>query len=267
LVTKKTRERILEGKLRCKKCNKKFFIKNGTAFFVPSPEKQTAKKMHKLRQITLKQEIPKKWMRLFSKQELAALKKEWGWMSSTIKKGKGAVHLDFATGTGRFLRDIILRTKGEIIVLDYGYSTCLELQYFLKKIRKYSRVSIICANARNMPFRDGVFSSVSSWHGLDEPKMKETIKEARRVLKNGTWFTASGIHYKRESKSFLIAREHNIQLITKKSVTQTLKRVGFRKIQHRTFFQGRWSEKKSYLPVLGDFYSSYAIKAKKQGFK
>lgn len=44
---------------------------------------------------------------------------------------------------------------------------------------------------------------------------------------------------------------------------EALKRAGFRKTQHKTFFQGRWNEKESYLPIFGDFYSTYAIKAKK----
>ena len=114
-----------------------------------------------------------------------------------------------------------------------------------------------------MPFRNGVFDSVSSWHGLDELKMEDAIKEAKRVLKKGGYFTASGVHYQKGSKSFSIAKKHNIQFIAKEAIMQALKEVGFRKIEYKRFFQGKWNEKGSYLPIIGDSYSTYAIRVKR----
>lgn len=262
LIHQKTKERVIEGKLKCKRCHKSFYIKNDIALFIPSGEKQT-KGLKKLRRITLKQEIPKTWLKHFSKKELAALYKERNWILSSIKKGKNTIHLDFATGTGRFLRNIVSRTKGEIVAFDNGYGTCLELQYFLKKTRKYNRVSIVCADARKMPFKNGVFNSVSTWHGLDEPKMEKAIKEAKRVLKKGGYFAVSGVHYQKESKSFSRAKKHGIRFLTKEIIMKTLRNIGFRKIEHRTFFEGRWNEKGDYLPIFNDFYSTYAVRAKK----
>jgi len=262
-IYKKTKERIIEGELKCKKCGRKFYIKNGIACFASCSKKQLERDICKLRKTTIEQEIPKKWMRLFSKPEFAALKKEWSFILSIIKKNKSIIHLDFATGTGRFLRNIISKTKGEIIALDNGYGTCLELQYFLKKIKKYHNVSIVCADARKMPFKSSVFDSVSSWHGLDEPKIENAIKESKRVLKGGGCFIASGVHYQKGSKSFLTAKKHHIQFTAKEAIMQALKKTGFRKIEYKRFFQGKWNEKRSYLPVIGDFYSTYAIKVKK----
>ncbi|MEM4204190.1 MAG: methyltransferase domain-containing protein [Candidatus Methanomethylicaceae archaeon] len=262
LIHQKTKERVIEGKLKCKRCHKSFYIKNAIALFIPSGEKQT-KNLKKLRRITLKQEIPKTWLKHFSKKEFAALYKEWGWILSSIKKGKNTIHLDFATGTGRFLRNIASKTKGEIVALEYNYPTCLELQYFLKRIKKHNRVSIVCADARKMPLKNGVFNSVSTWHGLDEPKMEKAIKEAKRVLKDGGYLVASGIHYQKESKSFSRAKKHGIRFLTKEMIMKTLRDIGFSKIEHRTFFEGRWNEKGDYLPIFNDFYSTYAVRAKK----
>jgi ubiquinone/menaquinone biosynthesis C-methylase UbiE/uncharacterized protein YbaR (Trm112 family) len=262
-IHKKTRERMLDGELRCEICNKKFPIKNGITCFISPCKKPTKRTVQNLRKTTLAQEIPKKWMLLFSREEREALRKEWQWMLSSIKRSKNSVHLDFATGTGRFLRNIISVAKGEIVALEHSYPTCLELQYFLKKIKKYSRVSIICADARSMPFKDGVFDSVSSWHGLDEPKMEEAIKEAIRVLKKGGYFVASGIHYRKGSKSFLRAKKHNINFLTKEMIVSALKNAGFRNIEHKIFFEGRWNEKGDYLPVLNDWYISYAVRNRK----
>lgn len=259
---KRTKERIIEGELKCKKCYRRFSIKNGIAYFIPKPRKQ-ALDVKKARKITIEQEIPKTWIERFSKKELTALHKEWNWMLSAIKKGENTIHLDFATGTGRFLRNIVSKTKGEIIALDFGYSTCQELVYFLKRIKKYKRVSIICADARKMPFKDDVFDSISSWHGLDEPEMEEAIEETKRILKTGGYFTASGIHYPKGSKSFLRAKKHGIRFITKEAIMLSMKKVNFRKVKHKIFFKGQWSEKGDYLPIFNDLYSIYGVIAEK----
>lgn len=262
-IHKKTKERIVVGELECKKCGMRFYIKDEIAYFVPCSKKQVKRDILKLRKTTTEQEIPKKWMRLFSKPELAALKKEWGFLLSIVKKNKSTIHLDFATGTGRFIGNVIQKTKGEIIALDNSCDTCQELKYFLKRIKKYNRVSIVCADAREMPFKNGIFDSVTSWHGLDEPKMKKVIKEAKRILKRDGYFAASGIHYQKGSKSFLRARKHSIDFLTKEEIIRTLKNVDFRKIEHRVFYEGHWNEKGDYLPMYKDLYISYAVSGKK----
>jgi|GEM_PF-2306399 len=262
-IYKKTKNRVIEGELKCEKCGRKFYIRNGIVCFVSCNKKQFERDARKLRKTTIEQEIPKKWMHFFSKPELAALKKEWDFLLSVVKKNKSAIHLDFATGTGRFLRNIISKTKGEIIALDNDCSTCQELSFFLKKIKRYNRVSIICADARKMPFRDGVFDSISSWHGLDEPEMKNAVKEAKRMLKKEGYFVASGTHYQKGSKSFLRAQKHGIGFLTKEMAIQTLKDANFRKIEHKIFYKGRWNEKGDYLPVFNDFYITYAVRGKK----
>lgn len=260
---KRIKDRIIEGKLKCEKCCKEYYIKDGIVCFPSCDKKQSEKRKKDLRRITIKQEIPRKWMRLFPEKELSGLKKEWNFLLSAIKKDKAAIHLDFATGTGRFLRNIVPKTKGEIVALDNGYLTCQELQYFLKKIKKYNRLSIVCADARKMPFKNNAFASVSSWHGFDEPKISKGIKEAKRALKNNAYFAASGIFYQKGSKSFSIARKNHIDFISKEAIINALRNAGFRKIEHKIFFQGKWNEKKSYLPVFGDFYSVYGVKVKK----
>lgn len=262
-IHKKTKERIIEGELKCEKCGRKFYIRNEILCFASCSKKQFERDIQKLRKTTIKQEIPKKWMHLFSKQELIALKNEWNFLLSVIKKNKSAIHLDFATGTGRFLREIVLKTKGEIVALDNGYGTCQELQYFLKRIKKYNRVSIVCADAREMPFKNGVFDSATSWHGLDEPKMEEAIKEAKRVLKRGCYFTASGIHYQPGSKSFLRAQKHNIGFLTKEISVRTLRNANFHKIEHKILYRGRWNGKRDYLPIFNDLYIIYAVRGRK----
>lgn len=259
---KKIKERVLETKLECRQCGKKFYIRNGISYFIPPPGRQGLDK-EVGRKITLTQEIPEKWIEFFSREELLALKKEWQWMLSSVKKNKNALHLDFASGTGRFLRNIIPSTKGEIVSLDFGYSTCEELVFLLKKIKKYKRISVVCAEAQNMPFKDNTFDSVSTWHGLDEMKMEKAIREAYRVLKREGCFTASGIHYQEGSKSFLRAKKHRISFLTKEMIMQTLKVAGFCKIEYKVFYKGYWNEKGDYLPMFNDLYITYVVRGKK----
>ena len=263
IIHKKVKERVLDGEFQCKSCNKKFAIKQGIACFVSSCVEPTERSTKNLRKIILKQEVSKKWMNLFPQQELKALKEEWEWMISSIKNNKNTVHLDFATGTGRFLRNIVSKTKGEVVVLEHDYSTCRELQYFLKKIKKYSKVSIVCADARNMPFKNETFDSISTWHGLDEPKMEKAIEETQRVLKKGGFFVASGIHYLKNSKSFQRAKKHHINFLTKEKTIKILQDAGFRHIEHKIFYEGQWNKRGDYLPVFNDWYISYAVKCQK----
>lgn len=264
LIHKKTTERIIEGELRCEKCGRKFYIRNEILCFASCNKKQFERDIQKLRKTTIKQEIPKKWMQLYSKKEKGALKKEWQWMLRAIEKSKNAIHLDFATGTGRFLREIVSKTKGEIVAIDNGYGACQELQYFLKKIRKYSRVSIICVDARQMPFKDETFNSISSWYGIEELKMENSVKESKRVLKKGGIFMTSATHYPIKSKSFLLAKKHGIRLITKEELFKIFKKNFFCQIEQKIFFKGYGGKKDFPIPVTGDFYLMYAIKAKKK---
>lgn len=271
LAHKSIKDRIIKGELLCKQCEKRFDIKNEISCFV-SIRKPTAKATSQenqgVAQVSLGNKIfsevlPKEWKQLFSKKEFSALQKEWNWMLSVIKRGSDSIHLDFATGTGMFLRKLVFKIKGDVVALEHDYSTCRNLQYFLKRIGKHSKVSIVCADARNMPFGDGVFDSISSWHGLDESRMEEAIKEANRVLKIGGYFVASGIHYLQGSRSFQRAQKHHINFLTKEKIIRALREAGFRNIEHKVFFKGRWLEKGDYLPVFNDQYISYAIRGQK----
>lgn len=260
---KETKERVMEGKLWCDRCSVSFFIKNGVGYFLPSKAKSMKQSSEMVEKLFMRQEVQETWKRLFSKEELSSLEKEWRWMLSDIKKTSGSAHIDFATGTGRFLRSVISETKGEIVTLDLDYSTCVGLQNFLKKIKKYKRVSIICTDARLMPFRKNVFDNASSWHGLDEPHIGSAIRETRRVLKRDGVFVVSGTEYKKKSKSFIRAKKEKIDFLSKIEAERIFKNVGFRNVISREFFKGRWDERGSYLPIYGEEYMTYVVQARK----
>jgi len=263
-ISDKSKSRVHNGGLLCKKCNIKFGIIDDIVCFKSVTLKDKNKtKLQKIRDLFLQQEYKKEWLKHFTKQELPALKKEWDWMVNNLNLKKNKIHLDWATGTGRFLRNILKIIKGEVIVVEFDYPTCLGLRAFLKKIGKYSNVTIIYGDARIMPFSDNSIDSISSWHGLDEPNINKAIDESKRVLKLNKVFSAAGLFYKKESESLKIAKKWKIEFAEENMAYRYFKRVGFKNIKHKTFFKGKWLERGSFLPRFGDYYTSYAISGRK----
>lgn len=264
LENKKPGDRIRNGKLFCGKCNINFEIIDEVVCFKSLTKKDKDKKqIRKLQDLLIQQEVGKRWLKHFAKQELPALKNEWSWMINALNAGKSKIHLDWATGTGRFLRNILNIIKGEIIILEVDYPTCVGLKTFLKKINKYSKITIICGDARTMPLAYNSVDSVSSWHGLDEPKISKAISESKRVLKPNKVLSVAGLFYGKGSESLNLAQKHKIEFAEKDKILKLFKKLHFENIRYRIFFHGEWSDHHSFLPRFGDHYTSYAISGKK----
>ncbi len=249
--------RVSKGKLHCMRCGSNAEIIDEIIYF-----REFRKNIKKL-PVLLEKEVKKEWLKKFSKEELLALRKEWKWMINKLNLEKSKIHLDWATGTGRFLREISSVFQGNVIALEYDRATCIWLKDFLKKIGKYSKVSIVCADARGMPIRSSSIDSVSTWHGLDEPNIKNAINESKRVLRNDGRISASGFFIEKTQKSLRIAGEVGMGLVKKDKAIQHFRKVGFRNIDYKVFFEGDCTEKKSFLPRYGDRYVSYAISGRK----
>lgn len=176
LTKKKLANRIQNGKLFCGGCNANFKIINEIVCLKPITKKDKDKKqIRKIQSLFMRQEVERGWLKHFTKQESRSLSDEWNWIIDSLNIKKSKIHLDWATGTGRFLRNILDVIKGEVIVLEVDYPTCVGLKTFLKKINKYSKVTIIWGDARSMPIASNSVDSVSSWHGLDEPKISGAV--------------------------------------------------------------------------------------------
>lgn len=262
-IEKRSKDRIQTGDLKCNKCSASFKIIDDIVCFKSIAEKGLDKKIKKFQESFLNQELKKKWLKYFNKKEFTALKEEWRWMINKLNLKNSKIHLDWATGSGRFLRNILGVIKGEIIAMEIDYATCVGLRDFLKKIKGYSRVTIICSDARKMPLADNSIDSISSWHGLDEPNISKAIDESKRVLKLNKIFSAAGLFYKKESKSLKIANKWKIKFAEENMAYRYFKRVGFKNIKHKTFFEGKWLERESFLPRFGDYYTSYAVVGRK----
>lgn len=264
LEGKKLKDRIQNGKLSCNKCNASFEIIDEIACFRSITKKdRTEKQIRKIQDLFILQEVEKKWLKHFTKQELLSLKNEWDWMIDAFNIEKSKIHLDWATGTGRFLRNILNVVKGETIVLEVDYPTCVGLKTLLKKINKYSKVTIICGDARSMPLVSSSVDSVSSWHGLDEPKISKAINESKRILKPNKTLSMVGLFYESGSKSLSLAKKHRIEFAEENKIRQYFRKLRFKNTRYKIFFQGKWLDRHSFLPRFGDHYASYAISGKK----
>jgi len=263
-ATDQSDDRIHQGNLFCNKCSNVFEVIDDIICFKQITQKnKSQKKIQKIQNMFLKQEFKKEWLKNFTGEEKWVLEREWKWMIDNLNLIESKIHLDWATGTGRFLRNVLEIIKGEIIALEIDYPTCLGLKDFLKKIDKYSRVSIIYGNAQNMPLADSSIESVSSWHGLNEPNISKALSESKRVLKENRSLAVIGLFYKEESESLRVALKERIEFAVKGKAQQYFKELGFKDIKYKTFFKGKWSEEKSFLPKLGDYYTVYGISGEK----
>ncbi len=263
-IKKRTKNRVHKGELFCKKCRKSFEIINDIVCFRKLGLKdKNEKKIQNTKELFLGQEYKKEWYKHFSKKEFSILKQEWKFIINNLDLKESKIHLDWATGTARFLRNILGKARGEVIALDFGYPNCLALRLFLKKLNKYSKVTIICGDARNMPFSSNSIDSVSSWHGLDEPNINEAIDESKRILKKNKKIAVSGLFYEKGSKSLKIAKKSGIKLAEKDKAYTYFKKLKFKNIKYKKFPKVKETSHKNFIPKYGDYYTIYGISGKK----
>ncbi len=262
-IEKKSGDRINEGDLNCNKCNASFKIIDDIICFKSIQKKNLDKKIKRIREMFFSQELNKDWLKHFDKKEQSALEKEWKWMMDKLNLENSKIHLDWATGTGRFLRNVLNLIKGEIITLETDYATCLGLRDFLKKIKEYSKITIIYGDARNIPLADNSVDSVSSWHGIDESKINKALDEAERVLKKDGVLAVSGLFFEDNSRSLKIALQEKIEFAKKDKTQQYFKRSGFKDVNSKVFFEGKWTSDKDFLPKKDDYYTSYGVAGRK----
>lgn len=95
-----------------------------------------------------------------------------------ISKNSIERNLDLACGTGRFLK-----------FANYGVDISSNMIEVAKS--KFPEVNFKMADGEQLPFDDGYFENIISFHlmmHLDENKVLKILSEVNRVLKNGGYF-------------------------------------------------------------------------------
>lgn len=261
-VNKEVGNRIKFGRLKCKACNASYQIVGDIACFQTDIRKKLSYDYEWLSEAAIDREVHNKWLKYFNQRELESLQNEWQWMIKNGNLKESRVHLDWASGTGRFLKNI-KKYNGNIIALERDYVACFVLKNVLKKTKIYSGTSIICGDARNMPLASGVVDSVSSWSGLDEPKIGKALNESKRVLRKGKTLVISGLSFADNSKSLRIALKEKMHFAKSEAAYHYIDKIGFKKIKREIFYTGKWTSSNDFIPKKGDRYAMYGLAGKK----
>jgi len=93
-----------------------------------------------------------------------------------IDLNDGGIHLDIGTGRG----------DGTALIGRYKRTVGLEYGTLVSKVARQQYSNIIQGNAAFMPFKDGVFSSITILDVLEHiMKPEASLREMKRVLKDG----------------------------------------------------------------------------------
>jgi len=210
------RENKKDKFLFCSKCKKKYYILNGIIIFkagvyvnpVVRPRNFSLKELkRKIREGKSKKyfgdfvrrRAEKDTSKYFPRKIENKIFEE---LLKLSKVRKSKIHLDWATGAGRFVRYVLRKTKRAFFVtLDLDIRECSALRKYIDEKTSFgNRVLIICGDSKEMPFKSCSFDSLTSYAGLDEQVESErAVRESIRILKKSKVFALSGAL---EGKSF-----------------------------------------------------------------
>ncbi len=174
--------------------------------------------------------------------------------------------LDWPTGWGYCLHYLAEQVdpSATVAAVDISFRTLAWIKPYYEKHGLADRILFVVADARNMPFRDGVFQSATAWGGTCEIENTAAgFRETFRVLESGGWFGVSGDQYKEGSPSMEIADRIGLSsLVTRERLEATMGSLGFRNCQYEIAWEGYdcWEdlpdEDRCPLPARGDWYQN-----------
>jgi ubiquinone/menaquinone biosynthesis C-methylase UbiE len=97
-----------------------------------------------------------------------------------------------------------------------------------RRVKGYSNVTLVRADAHNLPLADGVFAGVNNsgaLHAYDDPK--EAFKEILRVLRPGGSYVASAFNKSKSILGRFAARIAGIRRFDPPELQAQLSRIGF----------------------------------------
>lgn len=103
--------------------------------------------------------------------------------------GKGLMFLELGAGTGRTTKFVSLAfPKAKVISVDLSHPY---LKIAHERLKDFSRIDLLQANASHLPFENKHFDAVFSvflFHELPRSERIQVLKESKRVLKDGGFF-------------------------------------------------------------------------------
>jgi len=176
--------------------------------------------------------------------------------------------LDIASGMGTFLFPLVDKSFADSVVIgtDIDERPLRGLMNRTLKAGTYDRLSLVVTDAKHLCFKNGVFSTVSSFFGFDNvPETVLSLKECARVLRVGgrTFFVS--VWYREGSESMRVAVEHHCaQIASERRLKDALAKSGLTLDHVEEIYSGLWPHNPmDLLPLEGDEYTHVIVSAKK----
>ena len=176
--------------------------------------------------------------------------------------------LDVASGMGTFLLPLLDKSSADSVIIgtDVDERPLRGLMNRSLKAGTYDRLSLAVTDAKHLSFKNGAFSTVSSFFGFDN--VRETVlalRECARVLQAGGRTFFASIWYREGSESMRIAQERNYgQIASEGRLKEALEKSGLMLDEVEETYSGLWPHNPmDLLPVEGDGYSHVIVSARK----
>lgn len=243
------KDRITNAHLFCDKCNKHYYIVNGLGLFNQETDasmmamlkKQAVSKSKLLYGINEINEYslgyPEELKRANDLARRILYRK-----INNVYRIKGPI-IDICTGAGTFLCYLASFRKWDIIAVDNNLKQNLFLESLLCKKNIYRQVSIVNADAINLPFIDKYSDCVISHLGVNE---YDILKEISRILVNNGFLIFTHIITEKNTKTYEAMLDRGMRpLISISQIKKSLQQLGLKLISIETIIS-------SFLPGLSD---------------
>lgn len=134
--------------------------------------------------------------------------------------------LDLSCGTGAFTRAMAASSPGALVIgLDISRAM---VEAAVRRVKGYSNVVLVRADAHALPFRDGCLGGVNhsgSLHAYDDPP--QAWAEIHRTLRGGGLYVGSTFAPARSMAGRLAARIAGIRRFAPHELRAQLSRLGF----------------------------------------
>jgi SAM-dependent methyltransferase len=182
--------------------------------------------------------------------------------------------LDWPTGPGYCLRSLANHVAPEtlVVALEVNLRMLAWIKPYYDEKGFTENMLFVAADARRMPFKDGVFQSVTALGGSVEIAEAEAgVRETYRVLNVNGWFALSGEQYREDSPSMKVAERLGFDSLATKNRLQTaMQGIGFKNLQHEVLYEGydidpvsTPDEERCPLPAPSDWFQTVVASGQK----
>ena len=267
LPRRKTGGRISRAELRCRECGEVWWVDRSVGRFGPRGREETRKATPR------RPERPGEWPvppgEVLPRELLEAHGRTLSSMLQSLSHWSGAL-LSLPARDRPLLQRAADPTNFRqlLIGVDPDIERLLPLETFLRKVRRYARVSLVEAQADRLPFRASMANGVISMGGINElPHARDWIEEVARVLRPGApvllsgWITEEGTLTVEQA-----ARWHLDEAITEPRLRGILRRAHLALESVTLVAQGsRWPRTVGPgLPLEGDPWAQLLVAAHRE---